>query len=202
MVVDAITFMYINMGYIIAIVIAWLWSNPYSRVRLLRIFTKKHYGVAKFVTPTKAIVTRVVRMDQDTIKWQESIWTIERNKIYSTKPMSDGTVKRSKEIDLNKQIFYEEGLPTIYFNHNDMMALTFNDTKGEEYIRDPRQVETTLEKERAIATAKALKITKSNLQTLMIISILISVICISLSIILLNDVSAIKNAVFAAPVGV
>lgn len=152
----------------IGILIGAIFSSN-TRIKLLRSITKKNIGYVKFITSKKIIKPVIANLDRDIIRFGEGIYIINKKFIkrespdesYSYYPIDPERVK------------YEEGIPVIHFDIDDIMPLDFDypDKEEQDKFRIPSQVSATLNKEIAVEKAKVMNAFASRQNIFMIIVI-------------------------------
>lgn len=146
-----------------------------TRVKILRKITRKNFGFVKFVYGNLSIKTIVANLDKDIVNFSDGIYIVDKGKIKRELPeeYSDKSEKQPfKEIE--NTIRFEDGIPVIYFNVDDIIPLDFKEIPkaDEDKYRIPAQTSATLNKEIAVEKAKALKQTQRRLNIIMIVGIL------------------------------
>lgn len=139
------------------------------RIKMLRALTKKNIGFVKFITSRKIIKPVIANLDRDIIRFGEGIYIV--NKKFIKRESPDDTYSYYP-ID-PERVKYEEGIPVIYFDIDDIMPLDFNYPNAEEQdkFRIPSQVSATLNKEIAVEKAKVMNAFASRQNIFMIIVI-------------------------------
>jgi len=180
------------------------------RAKILRALTKKPYGVAYFKVG-KQLYPRLIRLDRDSIRFGNGIWIIDHSKVYienseikPEKPEKPG--KQLPEIDsrtgqpirreFNMVDFYNysQGIPVIFFDYNDMVALKLEGDKFEG-TRNPFVVEATIDKELSASEAEMMRKTKSKVIKYVFASIAVTVGLYIAVAYLYTELSSIKSMV-------
>lgn len=163
------------------------------RIKILRALTKKNIGYVKFITSRKIIKPVIANLDKDIIRFGEGIYIV--NKKFIKRESPDDTYAYYP-ID-PERVKYEEGIPVIYFDIDDIMPLDFDypDKEEQEKFRIPSQVSATLNKEIAVEKAKVMNAFASRQNIFMII--VIGALLISLYFVWsnYNTVKDIKKAI-------
>ena len=170
--------------------IGWLRFNVFRWVGIKRRFSVRNWGIIYFKSRGKSIFPVIADFDSDTIKVGDNIWILDKGKIYR----QGDSPKKAKEIQPS-QIEFISGCPVTFFNIDDMLPLHFEGEKDVEGARNPHQVEATLAKEIAAAEAEALHMTKTKIQTLIIIAIICAIIGIGVSAYGILQTSALSKQI-------
>lgn len=160
-------------------VIFGIFLTPNGKIKLLRKMTKQNYGYVKFITSNKVIKTIVANLNDDIIKFGNGIYFINRKMI---KKHVENEVPSIIPIDENA-IKYEDGIPTIYFDVDDIIPLDFSNIEKDmdEKFRLPSQVSATLNKEIAVEKAKIMNAFKRQQNILMIVIVVALLILLYLT---------------------
>lgn len=152
------------------------------RIKLLRKITKKNLGFAKFIFGGQIIKPVIADLDKDTIKFEEGIYLTEKGEIRKS---TSESVAGDKTITKQK-VFFEEGIPTIYFDTDDLLPVEWSKKKIEDEkpdkhrFRSPKHISATLNKEIAVEKAKTMKAFKSRENIMVIVILVVSIISIYL----------------------
>jgi len=139
----------------IGIPIGAILIDTYLRCKLLRIMTKKNYGIIHIVSKGQRIVTMIKDLDESIIMKGEAIWGISKGYIYNINK------KNHKLPLLPKHINYMSNVPTLYLDYETMKPLSFHSEKTE---ISPKQLGSSLvgwamvQKKKAIRQQKQVNI--------------------------------------------
>lgn len=164
------------------------------RVKLLRAILKKNIGFVKFVMSGKIIKPVLVNLDNDIIRFGDGIYIINKDWIKRETFGQEGY--SHKKID-QEMIKYEEGIPTIYFDVDDIMPIDFdisNKNTIEKY-RIPSQVSATLNKEIAVEKAKVMNAFGTRQSIFMLVTIACMLILLYFAWSSSNSIKEIKKIV-------
>ena len=149
-------------------------TSSSMRVKMMRRFTGKNYGIVKFIHSNRLIKPVIANVDADIIRFSGGIYYLDKQSIKQegSESLSDGIIHESK-------IKFEEGIPTIYYDITDIAPVDFattvkkreDESNKDDKFRLPTQVSATLNKEIAVEKAKIMKSFKSQ-QSLMLLLIL------------------------------
>jgi len=126
------------------------------RLKFLRGITKKNYGYIKFVYGA-SIKSVIVNLDQDIVQFRDgTIFLIDKMRI--KRQLKDGTAEDLQK-EVKEQVKFEEGIPVIYYDIEDIVPTDFNTTSKDDKdsYRIPSHAGATLHKEIAVEKAKALQ---------------------------------------------
>ena len=170
----------VSTSFIVGIGIGFVLSTSF-RIKVLRKLTKRNYGYAKYVYGDSIIKPVLMDLDNDVLRFNDGIYIPGRGNIKRTaEEVTAAETKSLSSAKFEQKIKFEEGIPTIYFNIDDMMPLEFsllgtstNSSKGD--YRIPKQVAATLNKEIAVEKAKALNAIKRTADILLVVAIAASI---------------------------
>lgn len=156
------SFIFLPIGLLVGLLLFSNW-----KIKLLRKMTRKNFGIMKFIFPKNIIKPIVVDFDKDIIRFKKGTYFIEDSAIKIEKE-----TEPAKEIPIKEEnLFFEEGIPTIYFDVNDCAPVTFTNEKTEIKYRLPTRISATLDKEIAIEKARAMKAFASKQNIMLIVLI-------------------------------
>ncbi len=133
----------------------------------MRALTRKPYGVAYFKV-NRQFYPRVIRLDKDSIKTSKGIWIIDHSKIYMENSAakedkyeessvdSENRVVEKKEYNMVDFYTFNQGIPIIFFDYNDMVPLSFQNEPFEG-TRNPFVVEAAVAKEISASEAELMR---------------------------------------------
>jgi len=138
------------------------------RIKLMRRLTGRNYGYVKFIYSNRLIKPIIVNLDNDIIRSLEGIYLINKSRI-----KREGNEAVSSDRISDNNIKFEEGIPTIYYDVQDMIPVDFSNSPAnlDDKFRLPTQVSATLNKEISVEKAKIMKAFKSQQNLMMVIII-------------------------------
>lgn len=215
-----------GMGAIFGLFIGWFYFNTFRFVSFKRSIQRKNFGIVYFVTKGKALFPVIKDFNKDIIRTHKGVWFFRAGSIYRqvdkeqnmTQTIEDGVVsidyEKSKMWGLHKEtrntfakhhykftpndIEFRQGCPIVFLDIDDMVPLHLEgDALVEEpKSRNPYQVEAVLGKEVAAAELEAIKMTKKNMQYLLIAVILLVIVGIAISVMTMNKVNTVGEMVY------
>ena len=135
------------------------------KVKLLRLITKRPYGLAR-MRVGRTWYSKIIRFDKDSFTWYDGKYIIEKNAVVIEK----GAGNR-KIYDLKEWSNYTEGFPVVYFDANNAKPLVFERNPLDNNLPTAHAIQATIKKEIAAFEAEMLRKQRSKLQTLMIITL-------------------------------
>lgn len=113
----------------IFLVLGYFIFNPYQYTALLRILTKRNYGIVNIIARDgKHIQWYIKDFNNSYFKIGENVFILNRDSIYIDK--GEGKEKDIQEIDEHK-IKFRGGIPTINFTYDNFAPLDYFENKGE-----------------------------------------------------------------------
>jgi len=136
----------------IGVMIGAMFSGA-MRIKIMRRLTGRNYGVVKFIHSSRLIKPVIANLDNDIIKFSNGIYMVDKNNI-----KREGESAHSSDFIEDSKIKFEEGVPTIYYDIEDIIPVDFANriekARGEDKFRLPTQVSATLNKEIAVEKEK------------------------------------------------
>jgi len=154
----------------IGVFFGFIFSTSF-RIKLLRRLMRKNYGFVKFLYGNKVIKTIMANLDRDTIEFEDGIYFVNQGNIKSEK-----SEKIAGQVISPPTIHYEEGIPAIYYDVNDAIPIDFKENPETAFVRLPKQISATLNKEIAVEKAKVMSAFKSRANILLIIILIVCVV--------------------------
>lgn len=164
--------------FLIAIMVgmfSWFWLgvplgaifiDTYLRTRLLRLITKRNYGVVHLVSKGKTIATMVKDLDESIIQKKDSMWGIAQGYIYNLNK------KNIKHEITPEMIKYIGVVPTLYLDYDTVKPLNFYKEKSP---LSPKQLSGSLVGWAMIQKKKAVRMQKQINVMYIIIAVLVCV---------------------------
>lgn len=183
-----IVYILLGIGGMLGLIIGMFVFDTYRRVGLMRQLLKKNYGIVNLVTRGRSMYPLIKNFSSDIIRTNKGIWILHKGSIYRQTNIESS---ESQKFSINKkdysgelhhemnprEIDFRSGVPVVNLDIEDMIPLKLvneNIATKDPITRNPYQVEATLSKEIAAAELEAIKMTKKNMQLLlMIIAILV-----------------------------
>ena len=196
------------MGGVLGAFVGWAYFNTFRFVSLKRNLTRKNLGIVYFVTKGKALFPVIKDFDKDIIRTHKGIWFFRGGSIYrqADKEQPDSEIEhRAKTFGVKfhvkltpDDIEFRQGCPVVFLDIDDMVPLRLKNEllDMEPDSRNPYQVEAVLGKEVAAAELEAIKMTKKNMQMLLILAIILVVVSVGISVMTMNKVDAVTGMVY------
>lgn len=154
-------FGFVPVGFIFGILLC----SPYKRAWMLRKLSRgANYGVVHFVGHGRNILTVIKNLNYDTIWLNDEVFIVEPNRIYR---MND---EDHAEPIKPKHVFYESGVPVIFFDIDNYLPMTFY---GEDLKIKSQQVGSSLKAWVITEEAKALAWKKMQQITTLVMIVLL-----------------------------
>lgn len=161
-----------------------------EQVKIKRSLTKKPYAIARFKIG-KNVYPRIIRLDKDVIKVKGGMYFVDKGSVY----FEHNDKKLSKIGNIEEFVDYEEGVPTINFDVNDILPLRFEKEETKSGSRNPFAIEAIIAKEIAAAEAEMMRKNKSKLAKMMIVNIILTGILVAGIWFIFSQVQGINGSV-------
>lgn len=173
--------------------IGFFYFNPYRRIKLMRALLKKNYGIVRLRINESTYVPLIKNLNQDMLKIGNGHYVIQNGRIYR-QAVDESTGKTELSEEQIAKFSFEEGVPTMFLDKNDLRPLRFeNEPMETEGVRNPFQIEATLQKEIAAAEAEALKMVKSKVERLVMISMIATVLVLGITLYTLFNINTMAE---------
>lgn len=156
------------------------------KVKLLRMLTKRPYGLAKFRV-NRTLYSKIIRFDKDNTEWMggkywfnKELVTIETSAGRGVDIKAEDGTKKTV-YNLKDWAVYEEGFPVVYFDANNAVPLHFIETKLEG-LPTPKAIQASLKKEMATYEAEVMRKTRSKLMLGIMMCVILLMIIMGLQI--------------------
>lgn len=177
----------------VGMILGWAFLDPYMRCKTMRRMTHKNYGIVNFVGKGNKIVSKIKNFD-DALVWRgNSVWAITREHIYQLSKNGD-TLAPAGKIDPESVVTLVETVPVLFVDLDSMQPFSL--------ARDRREGINPLELGSALKSwvdnekAKALGLRK-NMDIMLVLVIICSVIAIGLAYINMNNVTDMMEQITA-----
>jgi len=162
-------------GLFIGIMIGLPVFNITIRARLLRLITKRNYGIVTMRMKGRTLFRTLKNLDKDLLHFRKGVYLLLNSSIY--KVAEDG-IKPHQSIEPSK-VHFSATVPEIFLDVEDLAPLELARQKlVDKATQNPTELEAVMSKEIALNDAENLRNKKDKLQKMIVISIIVSVICI------------------------
>lgn len=166
------------------------------KVKLLRMLTKKPFGLAKFRVGN-TWYSKIVNFTQDSCEWFGGLYGFNRDWIVIEK--GAGNKKQYKQSDY---VNFESGFPIIYFDVNSGIPLHFEGDRATSTLPTAKTVQATVKKWIIASELEMMRKQKNKLMLAIMISVIFSMIAMFVGIYSIikmgnmeSGISAIQGAV-------
>jgi hypothetical protein len=150
--------------------VGFLFFNKDFLIKLMRRVRRRNYGFVFLLGSGKNAITMIKDLDRDVIKRFESIWIIERDRIYR----EVDTNVQTESFDIRAEnMIVRGGIPQVFLDINTMRPLRFDTEDASELKQKPELVGAVLMKEIAVEKAKALLLRRTFEMLFVVLAILI-----------------------------
>lgn len=169
-------------GFIIGIGLGFILFNKELKVKLMRVITKKNYGLVYFVSKGKTVFETIANLSNSLFRYRDRIFYFIGGTIYVLKPkvvkgvdMSSLNRKKMSEPEIQKYIIKKIeidaknmkqtliGIPVIFFDYDDMAPLNIVKGEPDTKFRDSKFVASILDNEIEIERRKAMNADKKKM---------------------------------------
>lgn len=191
------------MGVLFALRIGKTIFNPYKWALWKSKRFKKRYAIVRFHGHGNMLFDRVMDIGGAKIETKKGLYLIQDNWVYKMVGDVKKLGEKSKTVDYKGQklkviehakikqdfVKFEEGIPVINFDINDMLPLKLEQQETTKETRQPGHIQAVLKKERALYQYLAMKMVKQQIMMLIIVCIIVAGISAALSFVNMQSTS-------------
>ena len=161
------------------------------KVKMLRLLTKRPYGLAKFRVGN-TWYSKIVNFTRDSCDWFGGMYSFNRDLITIEK--GAGNRKSYRQSDY---VNFESGYPILYFDVNSGVPLHFEGDKSTSSLPTAKAMQSTVKKWIIASEMEMMRKQKNKIMTAIIIGIIMSLICMCVSIYLVIKLGNIEAGIGA-----
>jgi hypothetical protein len=168
--------------------------DVFFRAKLLRMITKKEWGILAIMSPdTKSVQMVVVNFSKDIITVKGKVWIVLKDRIYRHDKPERGISMTSTTIPIK----WIDGIPILYVNETSYLPINIQGTQGEVRPEEVNSVFSSwINNQLAKMLAKVMSSFK-NMQTLLMITCVLALLAAGVAYLAFQNTNNIQATVDA-----